>query len=563
MKKSGKKIIIVLSVLAVVAVAGVATASFFFPKQTVMAAYKTTTVAAADFTISIQGTGSIQSSNTKAVVMQQDGEVQNLAITDGAVVSPGQTLCTLYNETLETQIADQEDDIKQQNISVSKLKNSLGSYKFYAPIDGYVYNLKAAVGDSASAIANAYGSICQIVPNQKIQLVCTTSFAPLNVEHRNIDINQKVYLVPRFHANAVATEARISSVSGNTFTVEAPVSYSSAGTLTDVYFENTITIYYKIGEGTTQFIEPVSVTGSGVLSKIHVSENQQVQKGDLMFEFDAYEVQKSIQSSGITINGLQETLEKNKEKLADNAVVAEIGGTITGLTVTEGTNVNWGQTIATIVDTAAQEIVISVDELDIPKVSLAQKATLTIDALPEKEYEGTVTKIAEIGTVTNNITTFDVTIALNTTEGIKIGMSATAEILVEEIKGALFVPIDYIENFGNKKRIRVIPAGVNVNDSATWKSTDNGISVPYEWREVTIGSTNSESSVITDGLTAGDVIAIIDETAATTTTGFSLFGGGGGAMRGQAAPPSGGSPSGENGPPADMPSGNSTAAKPN
>ena len=181
MKKKGKKIWIILAAVAAVIVAGVLVLPMVFTQKTTTTGYKTTTIAAEDFKVSIQGTGSIESSNTKAIVMQQDGEVQNLTVKDGDVVTQGQNLCTLYNETLETQISDQEDNIKQQNISVSKLSNSLSSYKFYAPIDGYVYNLKAVVGDNASAIANAYGSICQIVPNEKIQLVCTTSFAPLNV----------------------------------------------------------------------------------------------------------------------------------------------------------------------------------------------------------------------------------------------------------------------------------------------------------------------------------------------------------------------------------------------
>lgn len=514
MKKKGKKTWIIIGAVAVVVVVLFLALPMLMPRKMATAAYKTHTVAKEDFKVSIQGTGNIVSSNTQNIILKLSGEVQNLTIKDGDRVDAGQTLFTLYNETLEEQIESAEDNIKQQNISASKLKNQLSNYRFYAPIDGYVYNLKAAVGDDAASIAKAHGSICQVVPNDNIELVCTTSFAPLNVEHRGININQIVYIVKRFDPNSKPTEARIKSVSGNTFTVEAPAEYASVGTLTDVYFKNIITIYYKIGEGTTKFIEPVAVTGSGKISKIHVSENQQVKKGDLMFEFDATDVQKSLQSAGITIDGLKQTLEENRADFENNTVTAPISGIVSGLTVSEGTNAASGQTIAKVVDTSAQEIVIQVDELDIPKVKLGQEAIITVDALPNAEYKGTVTKIAEIGTVANSITTFDVTITVADTTGIKIGMSATAEIMVEQRAGIVTVPVDYIENFGDKKRVRVIPKGVDLKDPKTWKTTGKqDIPVPFEWREVTIGSANATETEILSGLAEGDVIAILDEGA--------------------------------------------------
>lgn len=521
MKKKGKKGLIIAVVIVVLVIAGFAAFIFLRPKTNRMGAYKTRTVAKEDFKVSIQGTGNIISSNTESIVLKQSGEVQNLTIKDGDRVNAGQVLFTLYNETLENQITTAEDNIKQQNISASKLKNTLGSYRFYSPIDGYVYNLKGAAGDDAASIAKAYGSICQVVPNANIQLVCTPVFHPNNIDHRGLVINQIVYLVPRYYYEQI-TEARITGVSGTGFTVEAPASYS-VGILTDVFYDKIKTLYYKIGEGTTQFIAPVPVTGTGKISKVYVSENQQIKKGDLMFAFDSTDVQKSIQSSNLTIDSLKDTLEENRAEFADNTVVAPISGIVSGFTLNEGSNAASGQTVAKVIDTGAQEIVIQVDELDVPKVKIGQDTIITVDALPDREYKGTVSKIAEIGTVANSITTFDVTIKVADTTGIKIGMSATAEILVEQLTGVIAVPVNYIENFGSKKRVRVLPKGVDLKDPKTWTGSDEGLPVPFEWREVTIGSANDSSMQILGGLKEGDVIAIVDDSA-TENDNAMMFG---------------------------------------
>ena len=59
-----------------------------------------------------------------------------------------------------------------------------------------------------------------------------------------------------------------------------------------------------------------------------------------------------------------------------------------------------------IVDNSTYKVVINVDELDISQVEVGQKAEVTVDALPGQTLEGTVTEIAEEGTLQTGAAVF-------------------------------------------------------------------------------------------------------------------------------------------------------------
>src|SRR5688572_31106276 len=80
-------------------------------------------------------------------------------------------------------------------------------------------------------------------------------------------------------------------------------------------------------------------------------------------------------------------------------MTAPMAGIITALPVEEGevavigTMNNPGTKLLTIADMSVVEAVMEVDETDIPNVKVGQRATVTIDAYPNKTYEGVVTEV--------------------------------------------------------------------------------------------------------------------------------------------------------------------------
>jgi len=82
-----------------------------------------------------------------------------------------------------------------------------------------------------------------------------------------------------------------------------------------------------------------------------------------------------------------------------------------------------------------------VDQADIGKVYMGQKARIVVESFKDRKYEGAVTKIAPLGVEKDNVTTFEVRVSIrNPSLELKANMSANAEILLEERQKVLLGP---------------------------------------------------------------------------------------------------------------------------
>jgi HlyD family secretion protein len=109
---------------------------------------------------------------------------------------------------------------------------------------------------------------------------------------------------------------------------------------------------------------------------------------------------------------------------------------------------NAGTVLLTVADMSVIEAEVEVDETDIPLVQMGQKAKVTIDAIPDKEFTGTVTEIgnspiqaAGAGT-TRTATNFKVVITIDgQIPEVRPGFTCTAEITTAKRTQATAVPI--------------------------------------------------------------------------------------------------------------------------
>ena len=82
-----------------------------------------------------------------------------------------------------------------------------------------------------------------------------------------------------------------------------------------------------------------------------------------------------------------------------------------------------------------------VDEADIGKVYMGQRARIVVESFKDKSFDGKVTKISPLGKEKDNVTTFEVRVSIQNPGGeLKTNMTANAEIILEEKKGVLLVP---------------------------------------------------------------------------------------------------------------------------
>jgi len=215
-------------------------------------------------------------------------------------------------------------------------------------------------------------------------------------------------------------------------------------------------------------------------------------------------------------------------------IYAPISGTVTGLSLQVGSviastssNSNTTQTstkIASVKTKAMPTVTVDLSEIDVPKIKMGNKATVTFDALPDKTFTGHVISIDTAGTISSNVTTYSTVIRLDLgSEAILPNMAASAHIITQTKDNVLLVPSTSVKT-----------------DSST-STTTVQIMKDRQPQTVTveIGLSSNTQTEIVSGLKSGDIIVTSssqtsNSTQTTTQSPFSPFGGartGGNTMR--------------------------------
>ncbi|WP_410561846.1 efflux RND transporter periplasmic adaptor subunit [Amycolatopsis sp. cmx-4-61] len=151
----------------------------------------------------------------------------------------------------------------------------------------------------------------------------------------------------------------------------------------------------------------------------------------------------------------------------------------------------------------------SVAEIDVSKVKAGQKATVTLNALPDKPIQATVSSVNLTPTTSGSVVSYGAQLALTSPpDGLRPGQSASVVITVAEADNALSVPAAAVQTAGGTNLVTVQENGQNVT------------------RQVQVGLRGESTVQITSGLTEGDNVVLTG--TATTGTGTGRPGGTGG-----------------------------------
>ena len=147
-------------------------------------------------------------------------------------------------------------------------------------------------------------------------------------------------------------------------------------------------------------------------------------------------------------------LESARYDLSKVRIESPIDGIVTrrniqeGETAVVGTMNNAGTVLLTLADMSVIQAEIEVDETNIPSVQFGQKATISIDAIPDRTFSGHVTEIGNspiqaTGTGnTTQATNFKVVVVLDEeVPDVRPGFTATADIVTATRKAVVAAPI--------------------------------------------------------------------------------------------------------------------------
>ncbi len=208
-------------------------------------------------------------------------------------------------------------------------------------------------------------------------------------------------------------------------------------------------------------------------------------------EAKVFQAQKSLEAS-------REDYYNTLNNAAKRKVTAPISGTILEINIKNGDDL--GRTASSnnnsapiiIGDLKTLKALVEVNEVDISKIFIGQKVMLKFDALDSLTISGKVEKIDALGTVTQGVVTYNVTINFDTLdERIKPQMSVSASIIADVKQDVLIVPSSAIKSENDSYYVEVLSEGKILQRKA-----------------VQIGESNGVETEIISGINVGDKVVI-------------------------------------------------------
>jgi HlyD family secretion protein len=211
-------------------------------------------------------------------------------------------------------------------------------------------------------------------------------------------------------------------------------------------------------------------------------------------------------------------IEQAREALSHTVITSPIDGVITrleaevGEMVIMGTMNNPGTVILEVADLSTMLLVAQVDEADVGKLAVGQKATVHVQAFPDEEFEGVVDSIALKHRLSTTATKYFRTEILLGGDVKKLYSGLTAHVDIETLKheNVLNVPSQAV--LGHP--IDSLPLEIRDNSAQVDKNKTYA-TVVYRYVDgkaivtpVKIGQSNLTHTVIESGITGEDKIVV-------------------------------------------------------
>lgn len=451
------KVILVVGVIVLVVGTAAVIGSIVFAKKgdnnsTDTSAIKTATVELGDIAVTIDATGTIKPLNIVEISSKASGKILELNVDAGDYVEKDEIIAIIETTYVQISLEQAEADlnaakarfeqaeidiqlqteqseiqIRQARESLAEAKKKLEQLKEQIRLEKIANRRGVLDAENGLKIANLRYKLLtsetvREETKKRAQASVTQEKVNLDLaekEHnRNVELHGQELIS---HAALEASEAqynsakaRYESVVEQLKLVEQPAS--------DVELELAQADITKAEfslEVANEKIEAESTRDMDIeLQQQRITQSEDSLKLALTNQKQIERKRKDLQSASASLKRSQGQRDLRQIEFEDTVIRAPISGTILEKRVEEGQVItsrlssitsSEGQTLVTMADLDSVYVVTEVDETDIGKVHIGQPVTITVEAYPDMPFEGQVLKIAPLGQVIQNITTFEVT----------------------------------------------------------------------------------------------------------------------------------------------------------
>ena len=427
--------------------------------------YQTATVAKGMISSYVSGSGNLIVSNSATISPSVSGTVSRLSVSVGDKVTKGQFLFYINSSDNDTSVAKAYSSYKQALQSVESARTKLlQDQQSLANLSGNSAVLKAAssLEQANQQVENAYGNLLQAENDYNVLYAkyqadpTSVTLSELAVSAQKIDVAEASYdSAKQALETARATyNQEVNNIDSNLAIAQQQVSASEAAlSATESSADSALAEYNSQKEDSSK--RYVTAAIAGTITEVNIKNDDTVSA-----------------SSGSS----------NQQSSSSSSSSSSTSSTSSSVSSSNGSIL--------IEDFNSLKANVAINETDIPKVAKDQKATLTVDAISDLSLTGKVTEIAQKGTNTQNVITYDVTLSIDSIDTrLRPEMTVSADITTEVKQDVLYVssPAIKTDSSGNSY--------VQIMKNGTPESVN-----------VTIGISNDTDTEITSGLSEGDTV---------------------------------------------------------
>ena len=205
----------------------------------------------------------------------------------------------------------------------------------------------------------------------------------------------------------------------------------------------------------------------------------------------------TLRAAQLGMEKYQIALDEANNNLAEAVIFAPFDGVVASVDVKVGDVVPPPTltltTVIHLIDLTTMELTAEVDEIDIALVKPGQEAIIEVDALSALKLDAEVVSISLLPEVEEGVVLYEVGIGFDVPEvnELKVGMSATADIIIHGGSSILLVPNRAIEQDSEGNSV----VKVMVNEEIEERPVVTGISDGYQ-------------TEIVDGLSEGEIVVV-------------------------------------------------------
>jgi HlyD family secretion protein len=519
--------------------------------------------------VSVEGSGQVAATNQIDVKPKVSGDVIYVAVKSGQTVKAGQALVYLNDSNAQKSVRDAQINLNSANISLEKLTRDQQS-----SLSDYSDNLEQAYSSALNKISVAFLSLPDMIETAREVLyddsIKPAGCTPNLCEYGNLvseDFKREFKMIsqkteddytsakkaydPNFDSyknlRIDATKEQITSMLSQTKSSAELLSQAikSEQNLLNVLVDNInnsanrLNLTAKIPSQVTTYQSNISSAINKVFTIISDLDNAKKSIDSVSRSIDNSRLTDPVDlaSQQNIVLQKQAALDDAKENLANYVVRALFAGKITNIDLQKGDSVSTG-TVVTSLLTNQSYADVSLNEVDVAKVKIGQKATITFDAIPDLTLTGIVSDIDAVGTVSQGVVTYNVKITFDSqNDSIKPGMSVSAAIITDIKSDILMIPNSSVKVSSGTNYV-LVPSDETIAQNLFTSATSSGVIINPSpvIKNIEIGLANESMTEVINGLNEGDIIitrtiSSSSSSSKSPASGGNILQGGGGVIR--------------------------------